>query len=215
VLVVLVCVGAGAAAAEVWIASIPASPQPSEEIRVVVMEGRPFDESARPLVLRDSRFQRVWKQGRQDLPVRDDGRQASEFVAQRPGVQLVAFSNRRTSGGTDFCKALVVVGDAAPNDPVHLSEVGHRLEIVPQTDPVTLLRSGGRLQVQLLLDREPLAGTTVRAIPAADPDGGVQSARTDEIGLADLKLNGSGRWMIHVDHHELSSTLVVVAGPER
>jgi hypothetical protein len=213
--IVLAWAATGVAAAEVWIASIPGSPQPSEDIRVVVMEGSPFDESARPLTVREGRFQRVWKRGRQDLSVRDDGRQASEFTPQRPGVQLVAFSNLRATGGTDYCKALIVVGDASPSDPIHLSEMGHRLEIVPQTDPVTLLRRGGTLQVQLLLDREPLAGTTVRAIPAADPDGGVQSAPTDEIGLADLRLDGPGRWMIHVDHHDLSSTLIVVAGPER
>ena len=65
----------------------------------------------------------------------------------------------------------------------------------------------------MLLDREPLADVRVRAHPAAAPANGTRSAVTDEIGLATLKLDRQGPWMVRVEHRSgLSATLVLAAG---
>jgi uncharacterized GH25 family protein len=98
------------------------------------------------------------------------------------------------------------------------------LEIVPQTDPVELLERGGRLEVQVLWEREPLAGVNVVATPR---DGSGSSARpfvTDEIGMARVDLDAAGSWIISVVHAgqtedeprgrvESTATLVLTAGP--
>ena len=103
---------------------------------------------------------------------------------------------------------MFVVGDGAMG-PLRYSELGHRLELIPQTDPARL-QPGESFELQLLYDREPLYGAKVIAYSEKAPANTVQST-TDEIGLARLRLQQPGNWIIRVVHvagrQQMSSTL--------
>lgn len=188
-----------------WLVPEPATAEPPSEIVVRLFEGEPFDGKERPYAEgREVLFQRVWKSGRVGL-----GNGGGSFRVDRSGVQLVGYGSEATG---DYCKAIVVVGDVGEGDPLRYSEMGQRLEIVPQSDPVTLLKRAGRLEVQVLFEREPLAGVVVRAIPEKAPGDGALRARTDEIGLVDFALDHSGLWMIAVERGPISATLVLLVG---
>lgn len=200
-----------ARAAELWIQPEPLSPQPGQEVRLRLFRGEPFAGEEQPFHgASTGRFQRIWKSGRANLKSSNGSKPVGRFRAKKAGVQLVAFTPKQ---GGNYCKAVIIVGKAEPGDPLRWSEVGHRLEIVPQTDPVLLAHRGGDLEVQVLLEREPLAGVRVRAHPAAAPANGTRRAVTDEIGLATLKLDRPGPWMVRVEQRNgLSATLVLAAG---
>jgi hypothetical protein len=191
--------------AGLWIVPEPASAAANQEIAIRLFEGQPFqgeERTYRPA--KGIRFQRLWKKGRENLS-------AAAFRPAEAGVQLIGYSSPATG---NFCKLLTIVGDAAENDPLRWSELGQRLEIVPQSDPVILLRNGGMLQVQVLFEREPLADVRVFALPQAAPVEGRKPERTDEIGLVSFRLDRPGLWMIMVEQAEMSATLVLRAGPE-
>ncbi|NIM60599.1 MAG: DUF4198 domain-containing protein, partial [Acidobacteria bacterium] len=89
--------------------------------------------------------------------------------------------------------------------------------IVPQTDPVLLARDGGRLEVQVLFEREPLAGVNLLAMPKRDPMESIVTGVTDEIGVGSLDLPRGGLWLIQVNYktrkkERFRSTLVLQAG---
>ena len=92
-----------------------------------------------------------------------------------------------------------------------------RLEIVPQTDPVKLSRDGGTLEVQVLYEREPLAGVRLLALPRGAAADEHVIAITDEIGVAKFDLTRAGLWLVELAYkHEgvrSRSTLVLRAGP--
>jgi uncharacterized GH25 family protein len=211
-----------ARAADLWLLPGSPTPSPGDEITLSLYEGKPF--AGRELPYSDARatlFQRLWRKGRSDLEGQAQRTPFASFSAAEPGVHLVVLN---AGGSTSFCKALVVVGAAKAEDPVRYSEFGQRLEIVPQSDPAHLLRHGGSLEIQVLFEREPLAGARVVAIPQTSPQEGLEAAITDEIGLATLKLGRPGWWMVRVRHRprgegaqtvertQLSSTLVLATG---
>jgi uncharacterized GH25 family protein len=191
-----------------WLIPEPATAEPPSEIVMRLIEGEPFEGEQRPYAKgRLELFQRVWKSGRASL--KESG---GRFRVARPGAQLVGYSSPATG---DYCKALVVIGDAEEGDPLRYSELGQRLEIVLQSDPVALLKRGGSMEVQVLFEREPLAGVVVKAVPQKAPSDGVLRARTDEIGLVDFALDRSGLWMIAVEKKPLSATLVLLVGGDQ
>jgi hypothetical protein len=202
-----------ASAAGLWLGTEPISPQPGQTIVV-----RLFDDEGRERPYRAEdvgRFQRLWRSGRTDVHGEEGRTPVARFVADRAGVVLVVFDS---ADGREFCKALVVVGSPESGDPLRWSEVGQRLEIVPQSDPIELRRKPGRLELQVLFGREPLAGAVVMATPLAEPSA-VRRARTDEIGVARLKLDSPGVWRVETTHGDpgkqtpFSATLQLVVGP--
>jgi len=196
-------------AADLWIESNPVEVSPGTTVAVSLYEGNPFEGRERPY-RKDQvgRFQRLWKGGRVNLRAADGAVPAVTFSADRPGVQLIAFESAR---GDRFCKSIVVVGDPPTGDPLRWSELGHTLEIVPQTDPVALARNGGRMEVQVLFEREPLADAMVTFVSESDaPEG--KALRTDEIGVVRFSLDRAGRWLIRTAHGSLGATLTVTAG---
>ncbi len=186
---------------DLWLLPEPSAPRPGQRVVVRLMQGAPF-EGVRVPAEGTRKLQRVWKGGRQSA---DEG-----FAPSESGVQLVVYDD----GAGRYCKALVVVGEASADDPIRYSEVGHRLEIVPQTDPVALGRRGGGLEVQVLFEHEPLAGAIVAALPGRAPREGRRTAVTDEIGLARFVLDRAGTWMVRVTHPpaKARATLVLQAG---
>lgn len=74
--------------------------------------------------------------------------------------------------------------------------LGHVLEIVPQQDPRSL-KPGETLRVQVLFRGRPLAGAQVAAVnEGASGESGTfpVTARTNQNGVAELKLHKSGLW---------------------
>ncbi len=116
-----------------------------------------------------------------------------------PGVHLLALAAPPdATGAVRFAKALLVAPPADDPGALHRSEVGQTLELVPQDDPLLLARLGGTgFEVQVLFDREPLAGAEV---VAAAGGGELRRGRTDEIGLAQLDLDRPGIWSLRVAH---------------
>jgi hypothetical protein len=182
----------------------PARPTAGTEIRVTLSRGMPFaGEVLSADAARGVRLQRLWRSGRSDLEP-DPATGVARFRATEPGVQLVAFGPRGDGGGSgevaSFGKALVVVGGTASNAAIWRSELGQELEIVPETDPVTLAESGGSLQVQVLFDREPLAGATVVAVAESPAGDSYLRSLTDTLGRARFDLDRPGRWLVHLAH---------------
>jgi hypothetical protein len=205
-------------AAGVWIDTDPARPAPGQPVVVHLFSGETFPGSEVPYRAGEAgRFQRLWRSGRADIEGVDGRTPAGRFIGEEPGVTLIAFDS---ADDRSFGKALVVVGSPEAGDPLRWSEIGQRLEIVPQSDPVELARRPGAIELQLLYEREPLAGASVTAVSAIDP-ADVRTDRTDEIGMARLELDRPGAWLIRADHGEqagkpLHATLhLVVGGAER
>jgi len=185
-------------ASELWLQPDPPAPLPGQSVVVRVMRGEPFaGEEERS----GGRPRRIWKRGRQEV--------AADFRPAEPGIQLIVHEEPER-----YAKAIVVVGQAPTDDPIRYSEVGHRLEIVPQSDPVLVQRRGGELEVQVLFEHEPLAGVIVTALPEAAPRDGRRTAVTDEIGLARFRLDRPGTWMVRVAQvtEGVRATLIMQAG---
>lgn len=97
-------------------------------------------------------------------------------------------------------KVLVSVGSEVPTlAGLHSRAVGQAVEIVPLARRG--LERGDELRVQLLLAAEPLAGQTIKAF-AAGRDGAtdVQRATTDGDGMAVLRLEIEGRYLLRTVH---------------
>lgn len=193
---------APAAAIDQWIVVEPPSPAPGETVTLDLRLGERWEGTERyhdPTTT--TLFQHIWKSGRENLDGTPGEPPLARFTtAERPGVELVVHSAHapKTVHHQRHSKAVIVVGDAPEGGELHLSEIGQRLEIVPQTDPVAIARRGGPCQVQILWEREPVDGVGVYAMPESDPKGGFTSGTTDEIGLVTLDLDRPGRWMIGV-----------------
>ena len=206
----------------------PAHSATGAEVRIRLMSGAPFAAEELPAAeLRDVRLERLWRSGRVGLEL-DDAGGAATFHATAPGVQLIAYVPRDEAGSAadvaSYGKALVVVGPASRKEQIWRSELGQRLEIVPATDPVALLESGGTLEVQILFRREPLAGATVVAVAEGAPAESYRRAVTDTFGHARFDLDRPGRWLVHLAHKSyergddpgwslFQSSLLLVSGP--
>lgn len=86
-------------------------------------------------------------------------------------------------------KALIHVGGGDPGD-VSFA-VGHRLEIVPLKNPYAL-KVGEALPVRVVFEGAPLSGTTIDFDDLSDALEPLQSAMTDENGVAAFNVEGPG-----------------------
>jgi hypothetical protein len=208
---------APAGAATLWLEPDPVTPAAGQQVELRLMLGDRFAGEERAI---DGEavvaFQRLRKNGRDNFS-RDDGtRPAASYETGGDGVEIVTLTWQGKTGGY-YCKSVQVVGDAEPGHPLRYSETGQRLEIVPQTDPVKLSRDGGTLEVQVLYEREPLAGVRLLALPRGAAADEHIIAITDEIGVAKFDLTRAGLWLVELAYkHEgvrSRSTLVLRAGP--
>jgi hypothetical protein len=199
-------------AAAPWIEARPPLPAEGDEVVVTLQRGAERFGSPGGLTAGGGSWQWLWKYGRRSLEPLSDRGGAAQFVPPVPGVHLVAYADADSG---EFGKALLVVGEAAVADPIRFSELGHRLELVPQTDPVVRRDRPGRFEVQLLFEREPLAGATLEARTTDVPVGERRAEKTDEIGIAGLDLDRAGRWVVSAVHADLRASLVVHVGSGR
>ena len=205
----------------------PKHPVPGDEVHVLLVSGTPFGDGALPAPDPLPRLDRLWRAGRATLSTDADG--ISTFTAGEAGVQLVVAAPAGASGGgsgiESYAKAIVVVGRPADSGQIWRSELGQRLEIVPQDDPVALAAKGGSFEAQILFEREPLAGVTVVAVLQGDPSGSYRRSATDAMGRVRFDLDRPGRWLVHLAHKSYEagaasrgvlcqSSLLITAGPQ-
>jgi uncharacterized GH25 family protein len=95
-----------------------------------------------------------------------------------------------------YLKALVQVD--SKRDEVFKRKLGHRLEIVPQTDPSA--SSTKQVTVSILFDGKPLADAMVAALNRKGEDVKTKELRTDKNGQVRFQLNRSGVWLIRLVH---------------
>jgi len=96
-------------------------------------------------------------------------------------------------------KAVVNTGGKAK---VPDEAVGDTLEIVPLKDPKDL-KKGEALPVKILYDGKPLASVEVKATYAGfsdQPHTFAWNTKTDEMGLAQIKILEKGDWLVNVVH---------------
>lgn len=205
-------------AATLWLEPDPAAPAANQPVQMRLMLGDRFSGEERALDA-DAvvSFQRLRKNGRENLPRETGAKPVARYETGGDGVEIVTLAWKGQTGEY-YCKSVQVVGDAAAGHPLRYSETGQRLELVPQTDPVELARDGGTLEIQVLFEREPLAGVRLLALPENPGDGEHVIAVTDEIGLAKFELSRAGLWLIELaykyDGGRYRSTLVLRAGPK-
>lgn len=121
---------------------------------------------------------------------------------------LRAFAERKQSGErfwraseryTRYLKAFVQVGDVA--DGVSTRVIGHRIELVPETD-LAALRPGQPLGVVARFDGKPLPGLQIEAF-VRDAAGGRprgQVATSDAAGRVAFTIDGPGAWVLRTVH---------------
>ena len=127
-----------------------------------------------------------------ELPPAGDGK-----TQWRNATQLTVPNPRSTSVSMKYAKAYS--GNAADTITFR-RQVGHRLEIVPQKNPLAV-RVGEMLPVQVLLDGKPLANTAleVRDLVTAIAEDKIQRYLTGADGIAQVPLRAKGVSMIGVD----------------
>jgi len=206
-----------ASAATLWLEPDPAAADVGQAVSVRLILGERFIGEERAMDAdKVVTFQRLRRDGRENLSREDGTLPVASYTAGKDGVEILSLTWKGQTGGY-YCKSIQIVGDAEPGHPLRYSELGQRLEIVPQTDPVILAREGGTLEVQVLYEREPLAGVRMLAIPKHRPVENAISAVTDEIGVASFNLAQGGLWLIEVNYKTSAarsrSTLVLQAGP--
>jgi uncharacterized GH25 family protein len=101
-----------------------------------------------------------------------------------------------------YAKVLLVCsGETASGGDVSRAKtpVGHRLEIVPETDPLALAHGTSAISVRVLFEGEPLGGAVVFAAPAARPEE-LLRALTGADGRCEFALDATGTWMVSLVH---------------
>lgn len=206
-----------AGGADYWLLAEPAGPRPGQTVEVRWMSGAALRGEPRPYAAKQAvLLQRLARNGRVNLDGAE-GETLTRFKAGGPGLELIVYNARSATAPEPdiFCKALLVVGDAGESDPLRWSELGQRLELVPQTDPVKLARGDRAFELQVLFEREPLAGARVFAVPDGAPVDGRKRSVTDEIGLARFELDRPGRWMVLVEHEAPCGDCAETRSPRR
>jgi hypothetical protein len=201
-----------------YLSAEPVRPATGDEVRVRLMSGTPF--AGKAVDSKTMRIQRLWHGGRTDL---ERAAGAATFRPTEPGIQLIAsmpLEHEIESEVASYGKALLVIGDPPRTERIWRSELGQRLEIVPETDPVALARRGGSLEIQVLFDREPLAGAIVVAVAERAATESHRREVTDMLGRTRFELDRPGRWLLYLAHRSprsssalYQSSLLLAAGP--
>ncbi len=118
----------------------------------------------------------------------DDGRQVNTTRAEYPTAKTATHNIK-------FGKALAAVGTPGPGfDRV----VGHRLELVPRQNPLSL-GSGASLDVEVQFDGKPLAEATVYVYPDNETDA-PEDVQTNASGIARVTLGRTGLFILGTEH---------------
>lgn len=101
-----------------------------------------------------------------------------------------------------FAKAILSVGKAKDED--FSRNLGQTLEIIPIQNPNKLNGNGEYLTVKVLFKNEPLSSSDIVGTYSGFSNNGdyAFSTSTNEEGIARIKLNHSGYWMLKIEHSE-------------
>jgi len=97
-----------------------------------------------------------------------------------------------------FCKTLVLVGK--PND-AWKKPVGHKLEIVPISDPAGF-KAGQEASFQILFEGKPLSTEVLATYDGCTktPNSYAWYTEADDKGVARVKFSSKGLWLVRVQH---------------
>lgn len=104
-----------------------------------------------------------------------------------------------------FCKTLVTVGKADGN---YAKTVGHRLEIVPLSDP-TQAKVGDEIDFKTLLDGKPISVEDMLATYdgfSSNPNTYAYYTQPYGAGLTKVKITAPGTWMVRVQYKNDTAT---------
>jgi uncharacterized GH25 family protein len=95
-----------------------------------------------------------------------------------------------------YLKCLLRCGDG---DESWKKPLGHRLEIVPLSDP-SAVKPGGMLKVRVQFDGKPLPDVAIFALHRKGEKVQRQKEKTDRDGVAAYRLGDAGQWLIRMVH---------------
>ena len=96
-----------------------------------------------------------------------------------------------------YLKSLLKVG--GQDDETWRRRMGHRLEIVPLTNPYGH-KPGDHLKVLVLFEGKPLTGSQLEAYHRGSKKVTTQTLTTDKAGQVTIKLNQTGPWLLRLVH---------------
>lgn len=126
-------------------------------------------------------------------------------VAQSSDAVVSYAPKRSIKSAKAFFVASKSLDNVPESNPGFDKALGHALELVPQTNPVTPMGPGSTLSVKLLLKGQPLANTVVSFIPRGvtlkDGFDDQYERKTDDKGLAKFEPK-EGNYYLVVAHHD-------------
>jgi uncharacterized GH25 family protein len=126
----------------------------------------------------------------------EDGKTQRKMVP-KTGIKDVQMSKYFET----YAKSLIVAGEPEGNS--FLTPLGHRLEIIPLQNPHTLKGDGNSsIQLKLLFNGQPLANSSIHAMYSgySSKESYPYELKTDQNGIATLKLTHRGPWLIKANH---------------
>lgn len=143
-----------------------------------------------------------------------EGYWSTRFQPDKPGMYTIVQTSdavvsyaptRSIKSGKSFFVAAKSLDKPSANNPGFDRVLGHPLELVPQTNPVTPMGPGTPLTVRLLYKGKPLAGSTVAFIPRGQTLAGEFDAKferkTDDNGEASFEPTDANYYLV-VAHHQ-------------
>jgi uncharacterized GH25 family protein len=143
-----------------------------------------------------------------------EGFYSARFVPARPGLYVAAqtldkvMAKGRAVRAYRSAKTCFVASDSldnvSPKQPGFDKPLGHRIELVPQANPVTPMGPGTPIKVRLLFEGKPLAGVKVSFIPRGvalkEGTDAEYERTTDKDGRASFTPR-TGNYYLVVAHH--------------
>ena len=143
-----------------------------------------------------------------------EGYWTAKYMTDKPGLYLVAHTSdavvtyapkRSVKSGKTFVVASASLDKVPLQNPGFDRVLGHALEIVPKTNPVTPMSPGVPMSVQVLFKGKPMPGARVSFIPRGQKLTEQFDERferkADDKGVASFEPTDSNYYLV-VTHHE-------------
>lgn len=143
-----------------------------------------------------------------------EGFWTAKYQADKPGLYLAAQTSdrvvdyapqRSVKSAKVFFVASKSLDRVSEHNPGFDRVLGHPLELVPQTNPVTPMGPGSKLSVKLLYKGKPTAGAKVSFVPRgvtlAEGFDAKYERQTNEHGVASFEPNDANYYLV-VAHHQ-------------
>jgi hypothetical protein len=128
---------------------------------------------------------------------------SGKFMVKKEGVYILGVKSERKAGepygpSGKYAKAIIQVGK---KDKGFSHFFGHRIEIIPLENPAKI-KPGDYLTVKIIFEGKPLS-TFVYATYAdfkPEKDAFPIMAKSNQEGIAKIKISNKGEWLIYVNH---------------